>query len=282
MINEILKSQLIKTEIKNYFGDKEIELVERPASYIIKEKNENKNKVFRLIILIPKGFTANNVDEMFSHPEARRAKIEIKGGIGPGKKGFNLLKDSLKYISYKNRNVDLIDNYPYVKVDAKNPLYQEEIKSSREKFWVVKEDGKGFYHNLINLTNEWLLLILEKELDFQKPINLKDKISKLAIDEQKLVNNFFNLLKDKGDKIFEENLSITSEITKIDIKKILPIFIEMLNIPETGKHEQCSVYAIILKFGKKNKQITKDYLNEALKNNFAQLYYLNELIKKLK
>ena len=54
----------------------------------------------------------------------------------------------------------------------------------------------------------------------------------------------------------------------------------MLNVLETGKHESCTVYAIILKIGKENVKVI-DFLKEAVKSKTAPKYYLEELIQKL-
>ena len=63
--------------------------------------------------------------------------------------------------------------------------------------------------------------------------------------------------------------------------KIVPALIEALNILETGKHEPCTVYAIILKIGRKQPQKTLAFLQEAKKAEEAPKYYLDELIKKI-
>ena len=87
-MQEILNNLLVKNQIKHFFKNKEIEIIERPASYIIKQTNEQENKVARLILLPSKGFTANKINETSSHPETRKAKITIKGAIRVNKKKF--------------------------------------------------------------------------------------------------------------------------------------------------------------------------------------------------
>lgn len=281
MIYQIINYPVVKNTIKNLFRSQEIEVVTRPMSYIVKLKKEEGDKLTRVIILPPKGHTANKLKEMSSHPEARKATILIKGGIKEDNKNFSLLKDIIKFCYYQKRDIPVVGNYPYAEVDNKNPLYREEIKSSREKFAVVEENGKGFYHNLVNLSNEWVLLILEKALSFQKKVNIIPLIENLSEDKRLLINKFIDNVKELGDEIFEENINLVNSIVGLKIEEILPILIELLNIPETGKHEQCTIYALILKLGKKEKEKTLTYIKNALENKEAPPYYLNELIKKL-
>jgi len=183
-IDDILNSTLVKNIVKNIFAKKEIEIITRPASFIIKLKNEPEDKIFRIILLPPRGFTANKIDETTPHPEVRKAKIEIKGGVRLNKSGFNLLKNCIKYQYYSIRNIKITEDEPYPKIGRQN--YKEETKSSKQKFFVVKENGNGFYHSLVNLSNEWILLILDKELRLQKIPELKSKIENLDKNQQKL------------------------------------------------------------------------------------------------
>ncbi|MFH1828327.1 MAG: hypothetical protein ABH824_03635 [Nanoarchaeota archaeon] len=277
-LNEIINSSLVKSILVSLFKNQETEIIERPASFIIRLKNEPEDKIFRIILLPPHGFTTNKLDETSPHPEVRKAKIEIKGGIRPNKSGFNLLKNVVKYQYYTIRNIKITEDEPYPKIGGQN--YKEEIKSSKQKFFVVKEDGTGFYHSLVNISNEWLLLILEKELRFQRIPGLQPKINVLDKNQQKTLLSLYEKILVYGDAIFEKETRLIEEVCNFDVDKVTPPLIEMLNVLETGKHESCTVYAIILKIGKKNKKVI-DYLNEAVKNKTAPKYYLEELIKKL-
>lgn len=277
-IKDILNSQLVKNRIKILFHNQETELIERPASYILKLKHESEDKIFRIILLPPKGFTGNTIDETNPHPEARKAKIEIKGGIRPDKIGFNFIKNILKYQYYTVRNVKINQDEPYPKINGQN--YKEDTLSSRRKLFVVKENGMGFYHSLVNMSNEWLLLILEKELRLQKIVKLEPLFDKLDKNQQKSIVTFYEKVLQHGDGIFKKESDIVKTVCNFEISKIIPILIEMLNVLDAGKHEACTVYAIILKLGKKNKEVI-NYLKEALKNESAPKYYLTELINKL-
>lgn len=270
-INNIINSIIVRTTLNNIFKQKETEIIERPASFIIRLKKESEDTISRIIILPPHGFTANKPDETNPHDEVRRAKIEIKWWIKINKVGFSLLKNVLKYQYYTIRNIKITEDEPYPKIGGQN--YKEDLKSSKQKFFVVKEDGTGFYHSLINMSNERLLLVLEKDLRLQKIPNLKDK-------KQEDVIMLYDKIILYWDTIFEKEKELIERISNIDFNKTIPPLIEMLNIFETGKHEPCTVYAIILKIGKINKKVV-NYLKEAVKNKTAPKYYLEELIKKL-
>lgn len=277
-VNEIMDSILVKTILKNLFKNQKTEFIQRSASFIIRLKNEPENKIFRVIILPPHGFTANRINETTPHPEVRKAKIEIKGAIKLNKLGFSLLENIIKFQYYTVRNVKITEDEPYPKIGGQN--YREEIKSSKQKFFVVKENGTGFYHSLVNISDKWLLLILEKELRLQRIPNLQLKMRALNRSQQKTLTALYNKILLFGDIIFEKEKKLIEKVYKIDTNKITPLLIEMLNVLETGKHESCTVYAIILKLGKTNKKVV-DHLKEAIKNKTAPEYYLKELIKKL-
>ncbi len=281
MIEEILKSKLVGDIIKDRFNNKKLEVIKRQASYIIKLKDEPKDKVTRLILLSPSGFTSNRIDELSSHPEVRKAKVKIIGGVKPSRKGFNIIKKVIKFIYYTKREIKTIEDYPYVLADKNNSFYKEEIKSSREKFFVVKENGEGFYHNLINLSKEWVLLVLEKELRFQKEMNIIPKIENLNEKSKEIIRDLIQSVQEKGDNIFNENKELIKKLLELKANETLPALIEGLNMYETGKHEPCSIYALILKFAKKDKEIVIRYVKKALEKNEAQMYYLNELLEKI-
>lgn len=273
----ILDSPIVKATLKSFFDDRETETIIRPTSFIIRLKNEPEDKIVRIIFLPPNGFTAHKIDETNPHPEVRKAKIEIKGGVKPNKTGFNPLKDVIKFQYYTKRNIKITEDEPYPNINQQE--YKEEIKSSKEKFFVVQENGIGFYHSLVNLTNEWVFLILEKELRLQKTTNLQQAILNLDKNQQKIINLLYDKILLHGDEIFEKEGELLQKICNFDVDIITPPLIEMLNVLETGKHEPCTVYAILLKVGRKNNII--EYLKEAVKNKTAPKYYLEELIQKL-
>jgi len=280
--DEIYKSPIIKSTLRILFGSEALEIIERPASFLIRLRdNEPEEKIKRLVILPPRGFTANEVNWTNSHAEVRRAKAIIKGGIRPEKKGFNLISNVITFAYYTKREIRTDENQPYVRIDPKNCYYREIIKSSNEEFFVVKENGEGFYHNLINRSDEWVTIILEKELRLQKKFNFAEKIKLLKTDQQVIFNAFFEAVQTNGDAVYTKNINLVNQVVNFDTDKITPLLIEALNIVDTGKHEACAFYAMILKFGKRENRKVLCHLNEALANKDAPAYYLKELIQKL-
>lgn len=277
--NDIKNSPQLRGVIQKLFGTKETELIERPASFILKLKHEPDERIFRIILLPPYGYTSNKHNETSPHPEVRQATIEIKGGIKPEKFSFSILKHVLKYQYYTKRDIKIENSLPYPKIGGRD--YQELIKSAKEKFFVVRENGSGFYHNLVNLSNEWLLLVLNKELRAQKTPDVKSAVRQLSKNDQKTFLTLYQQILRHGDEIFERRKNLISTISNFDVAKAIPPLIEMLNVFETGKHEPCTVFGIILKISKGDKKLSSKCLKEAVRQNKAPRYYLLELLKKL-
>jgi|SRR3989344_366651 len=277
-LNVIVNAPIVRTTIQNIFGAQKTEIVERPASFIIRLKQEPEESVLRIILLPPHGFTANHAGETNPHPEARSARIEIKGGVKPHNTRFSLVKKAVRYQYYTLRNVKLIEDEPYPKINREH--YQELTKSSKDKFFVVQEDGVGFYHSLVNLSSEWILLILKKELKFQRIVNLEPILHKVDKKQQEVMKELYEKILSLGDALFEREKDLIKEVCSGKVSEIIPALLEMLNVTETGKHEACTVYAIILKIGKKDKMVL-NYLKEAQDNKIAPKYYVEELIGKL-
>jgi hypothetical protein len=84
----------------------------------------------------------------------------------------------------------------------------------------------------------------------------------------------------KGDKIFQ-NKQLVKELLKIDHNILVPILIRMLNFKETGKHEPCTFFAILLKIIKTNKKLVSKEVDKAIKFKTAPYYYLQDLKKKI-
>lgn len=279
-LNDATDSSLVRDTVHRLFQNKQTELIKRPASFILKLKHEPEEKVFRIILLPPNGYTSNNVDETSPHPEMRRAKIAVKGGIKLNKSGFSILKNVIRYQYYTNRDIKIVNDFPYPKIGGTN--YKEKLISTKEKLFVVRENGVGFYHNLVNLSNEWILLVLEKELRLQKEPNIEQMISTYTLKDQKVFHTLYTNILRYGDVIFEQDSRFITKVYNFDVAKSIPPLIEMLNVFETGKHEPCTVFGIILKIGKKNRLVVSTYLKEAITEKTAPRYYLEELLKKLR
>jgi len=94
---QINQSKLFNRVLSKFLpGEREI--VERPASFSIRLKKEDLHIINRIILLPPHGFTADKINLLSPHPEARRAKIKILGKIKPENKGFAPVSKEVKFI----------------------------------------------------------------------------------------------------------------------------------------------------------------------------------------
>jgi len=275
-IEEILSSPVVKNTLESTFQKKPFRLIERPGAFILALEKESIDRVTRLIILKPRGFTANHQQELSSHPEAMEATIEIKGAVGVGKKGYHMIKNCVEFRYYPTKHAETITAFPYAKADNALRL----VKNSRTKFKVIKPNGYGFYHNLHNLTEKWLVLVLNKKLDLSKEIDY-DLLDNCSDEEKRFLLELLGLVSEKGDRVFKEDRTIVEKIISLSPKNGLPVLISFLNMPELGRHEQCTVFAIILKMAKRDKKLARRLLTDALLRNTAQPYYLTELIEKI-
>ena len=275
--DEILPSPIMKSTIKNMFGEAPFDVIVRPASFVILLNDEPQEEVRRILVLRPHGFSANSAGELSSHPEAREATIEIKGAVRPGRVGYFPVHDCVEFRHHTEAGISTSGIYPYA--DAENAW--SIIRTSRTRFKVVKAGGYGFYHNLINLSDEWLVLILDKKLNQLKKIDYSMLDSMASKEDRDLLLRFRDMVISQGDGIFGMKDKTLEDVTRMDPKASLPVLISFLNVPEEGRHEQCSVFATILKISKSNPKIALDALQRASKNEDAPPYYLRELIGKV-
>jgi len=282
MSKNLFQNKIVTNLVQKIFPKGGIEILERPHSFIIKDRNENGNKLKRIILLPPNGYTANSADELNSHDEVRKAKITVKGSFRNEKQSFSLIKNCLKFAFLPTRNAVTQSNVPYALISENQKIYKEKIFSSKESFYAVKENGQGFYHNLINLSDEWLVIILDKELRSGKKMNVESRLGLLTLAEKRLIQKLIEKIHKYGDELFEKDKNLITTVLKIKTEKILPVLIEALNILETGRHEPCTVYALILNKAKNDKENVVKHIRNALKDKSAPDYYLTELLSKIK
>jgi len=275
---EIFASQIVKKEIQDLFNSQVYQLVKRKSSYIIRLKDEPNDRVKRIIVLPPNGSTAGEYSglladhEKFSpHPEALEALLTIKGGVAPGRLGYRKIDRAIKLSYYTKREIDLKKDSPKI-----------EFKSSHvPPFKVIRPNGYGFWHNIQNLSNEWVLLVLEKKLVASNPLDI-DKIAKeLPSSQRGKVHNLIDKIKRQGDRIFEDRINPLDNLSDVDIKYLITALISALNLPEHANHESCTAAALLLKLSKDNKKIVLWECQKALKENSAPAFYLTDIINKL-
>jgi hypothetical protein len=175
----------------------------------------------------------------------------------------------------------VVGNHPYVKITQRMKNYHEAVKSTKELFFVVRENGVGFYHNLINISNDWLVLSLDKELRLSKKMDIESTLAALNEEKQIPLRSLMRAIQVKGDGIFTEHPDLVKVVSTFEPHIAMPTLIEGLNIHDSGRHEACSVYAIILKIGKKYPQKVCRQSEKAIEEKQAPRYYTEELIRKL-
>lgn len=275
-ITEILSAPVMHTTISNVLGGEPYYVVERSGAYVLSGRKEPSDRCRRIIVLKPKGFTSNSLDELSSHPEAMEAAIEIKGAARPMNRGYFPVKDCLEYAYLDRDGVETNGKYPYA--SALNAT--RELKTSRTRFKVVKRNYHGFYHNLINLTDEWLVLVLDKKLNLAKQVDYS-LIEGLGKRQREALYALVEGVETSGDGVFKNKPDVVKRVCSMNPGTGLPALITLLNVEERGMHEQCTIFAIILKIAKKHPALALRLLKKAEENEVAPAYYLRELLKKV-
>jgi hypothetical protein len=275
----IKNSLLFKKTVIKFIGKERVETITRPACFFVRLKKEGDKIIKRIIVLPPYGFTGDKIDLLNPHPEARKAKIKILGKINPTRKGFSPITREVKFNFSTIRNIPTEKNSAYSKSPQKH--CKSELKSWKNWFYVVKESGWGNFHSLINLSNEWVVMFLEKELTDQKKINLYPYLKKLPRQKSEKLQIYLKEIEESGDSIFTNKVLI-HKFLKYPSHILVPILIQMLNLQETGKHENCTFFALLLKIAKKNKKLVSEKVDRAIILKSAPYYYLDNLKNKLK
>ena len=71
------------------------------------------------------------------------------------------------------------------------------------------------------------------------------------------------------------------EVCDLPLENTLPALTEMLFVHDTGRHEACSVFAVILKIAKNTPQDVIDFLENAMERESVPKYYARQLIEKI-
>lgn len=282
-IQDVLKRDFVKALIHDTCGQDTV-LVERDNSYAVRATYEGARDIHRVIFLPPRGFTANQIEQMNSHDEAEKATIEIKGAIKDDKRGFSRLKNSL-LVASRDEDQSISDlNQPYLTFDVENPNDPAALtkhSAGDAPFHVVRSNGDGFYHNLINLTDEWMALKLHKVLRPQRGVELWRVTDGLSKDNADTVEDFYAAIVEHGDDIFKNAPEVVERITNLPSEISLPALGEMLHVHDSGMHEACTVFATILKIGKNAPAQTTLFLRSAITREAIPSYYGQQLIGKL-
>ena len=276
-ISEVLSAPVVRTTVNNVLGGEPYDVAERPGAYVLSLQKEPSDRCKRIIVLKPRGFTSNSPDELSSHPEAMEATVEIKGAARTANRGYFPIKNCVEFVFCDKDGAETKPYYPYASADGAF----RELKTSRTRFKVVKRNYYGFYHNLVNLSDEWLVLILSKKLNLSKQVDCS-LIDGTEKEQRDALYAFADGVKKKGDEIFKSDPDIIRRIYSMDPHASIPALITLLNVEERGRHEQCTVFAIILKIARKHPALALRLLKKAVGDETAQPYYLHELVKKVK
>ncbi len=283
-LETLLKQNYIRDLVARVCGE-DTELVTRPASFMVRNKVEGNRDVHRIIILPPRGYTADKINQTNSHDEAEYATIEIKGAARDDKNSFSILRDCLLVASIPQNGAVSELNKPYMVFDITkndNPdLLLEKKSAGTAPFAVVKSDGYGFYHNLINLTDDWLVLQLYKQLRPQSSVNLDPHINGLLAGQAQSLQAFYDAIVLYGDEIYDKKPNLIQAVLRIPVVNSLPALVNMLYVHDSGMHEACSVFATILKLGKMHPEYVTAFLAKAIRDDVVPSYYAEQLIRKI-
>lgn len=281
-LDTLLQTHYVRDLISKTCGDN-TEIIHRHAAHFIRNADEGDRKVERIIILPPRGFTANAPEQMNSHDEAESATIEIKGAVRDGKDSVSVVKNCVFVASIdKNEMVSEL-NEPYLTFDiaADEPHVEKKLHSAgTAPFYVVRSDGYGFYHNIINVTDDWLVLKLVKTLRPQRKVDLSI-LNTYPSEQAMALNQFYTAVAKHGDEIFDREKELVSQICGMPLSTSLPALGEMLYIHDSGKHEACTVFATILKIAKTHPLFVQNFLRGTLENGSVPSYYAYQLLEKI-
>lgn len=283
-IEDVLNKNFVLDLIESVCG-KNTDLIIRPESFMVRKVEENDRDIHRIIILPPRGFTADKINQTNSHDEAEYATIEIKGGIKKDKNSYSVIKNCLLVASIPHNGAVSSLNKPYMEFELNQNKSQDltlkKYSAGMAPFAVVQPDGEGFYHNLINLTDDWLVLKLYKKLRPQKKIVLENHTLRLPKEEAIIIHDLYNAIIQCGDEIFYKVPNLIENIVKMPLDHSLPALCEMLFVHDSGRHEACSVFAIIIKIGKLYPDFVISHLQKSLLNSRIPPYYATQLIEKI-
>jgi len=277
--DDITRSSLFETTTKKFLETSNLEVIPRPACFIIRPKSEDAHFVKRLIVFPPNGFTADEKSMLNPHPEARKARVKILGEINPFKKGFRPLVRKIEFTFSIKRDIPTENGSAYARFSKE--FCGSLLKSWKNWFYVTKENGWGFFHNLVNLSIGWVLAVLEKHLVDQKEINIRHYLDQLSKPQQNILLGCLREIQEHGDGIFE-NKNVVSEVLKFPSSILVPILVQMLSMRENGKHEPCTIFALLLKIAKSNRNVVLKEVDRAKAYNLAPSYYLDEMAVKLR
>lgn len=282
-INSVLRRDFVRHLIVDVCGHN-IEIIKRNDCFVIRNKEEGERDLDRVILLPPRGFTANAINQMNSHDEVDYATVQVKGAVKNDKNGFSKLKDCLMVVSVSENGLVSELNQPYLTYGLMGTDSNASIKrysAGTPPVPVVKNDGYGFYHNLINVTDDWLVLKLHKKLRPQKKVDLVSVLTNVPSAHAEYLNELYSAVIDHGDTLFHKSPKLVSNVMSIPMEVSFPVLSEMLHVHDSGKHEACTVFAVMLKIGGGNPMLATNWLQKAMQAESIPKYYARQLMDKI-
>lgn len=112
-------------------------------------------------------------------------------------------------------------------------------------------------------------------------MDLQPHFKGLLKGQAELLQKLYDAVLRHGDGVYKTDTNLIENIVRMPVQQVLPALIEMLYIHDTGRHEACSVFAVILKLGKMHPDLVKQYLRNAIEANTVPAYYAKQLIDKI-
>jgi hypothetical protein len=279
-LQELLGSPFVERALRRFLGGDLWEIVTRPACHVVRSASEGSGlaRVRRALFLPPGGFTADEIDLLSPHPEARSIRARIEGRVNAAKRGFLPLVGEVELAYSRHGSIP-------TEASSSSARFSEQHcgrvrRSWRNWFYVVRKNGWGDSHNLINRCSDWVLILIEKELADHKPIAIRPYLERLPGPHAAELAEALARIERRGDEIFRDT-SLVSRVIEFPPAVLAPILIRMLNTPERGRHEPCTFFALILKVAKRDRDLVVEEMERARRIECAPRYYLEDLARKL-
>jgi hypothetical protein len=283
-IDDVLAQPYMQALIKRVCDDDYI-VISRPAMFAVKRPAEDERDINRLIVLPPRGYTANKINQTNCFHNVETATIEILGAAREEKRALSVIKNCLLNVSYDQmEKVSGLDR-PYLEFDVEDKdsgfIYRR-FSAGEPPFHVVKIDGTGFYHTLINLSDDWLVLKLHKVLREEKVADLTPHLMGVQDEYANALRQMMVEIIEVGDELFKTNPSLVTKVMRMQPSVSLPALGEMLYVRDTGRHETCTAFGMILKIGRREPEATLKFLKKGLEAKSIPTYFAEQLIQKVR
>ena len=279
----VLQTDFVSALTNRILGD-HLTIIKRPASFIVRASEEDPRECERIIILPPQGYTGNEPNQTNCYEGVEKAVIDYKGTVRPGKRGFSRRKNSLLIASFNEFSLVSDLEKPYVEFDLNNPSPKLDVQvhsAGAAPFSVVKVDGTGFYHAALNLTDEWSVFTAHKIIRPKKDADIERYCRVMQDEHANLFRNLQQQILEHGDDLFNVDPALIQSILELPPHISLPPLGEMLYIRDTGRHETCTAFAMILKIGKACPKVALSYLGKAVNDNTIPEFFGTQLIEKI-